>query len=207
MFWCVMCEQVEYGNVVVGIEDKDSLMESRSVNTGRGQLQKLANRVFAVQTTRASMVAMLMSCRHLELWVLRQDLSFVSSGPQKLSMDAASPGLQLLFRVLSASPHLLGYFPPALPAEFELDGRRFHSFERLTPWGPAEATDEMATSVDILLGRVPGDQRAGRQVFAARTSIGGVPAEDAVVKLYDGARREVCNGAAAVAIASNLHVL
>ena len=38
-----------------------------------------------------------------------------------------------------------------------------------------KAADAMATSADILLGRLPGDWRAGRQVFAAKTSINGAP--------------------------------
>lgn len=186
-----MWEQVLYGNMLLVVEDRDCLSSQRSLNTGRGQLVKAAEQVFYAQGRRAGMWGILMSCQDVELWWIRPT-GAVTSGLLLLSLSAASPGLQLLFRVLCADAGHLGYFPPMPLPSFKCGGFCFGGAQRLTTWVGPDSAEQAAKN------RLRFHQlvcHSGQQMFSAVAECGALPAQDAILKFHCNAAKEVRTGA------------
>lgn len=184
----MVLKQVHYNNVVASVEDKGTIKAIPSLNTGRGQLVKLALSVLKVQRQRPGILGILMSCQDLELWWFRHDLSAVTSDVLPLSLSPTSSGLRLLFQVLSASPYQLGYRPPLIPPCFERDGVQFGDFQRLTPWEGASSSQQSASREPVGL---EAERRAARPVFSAKAAREGQPLQDVILKFYPRAAEEV----------------
>jgi hypothetical protein len=118
----------------------------------------------------------------------------VSSGVLPLSLTASSPGLQLLFRYLSAEASQLGYLSPTAPPDFDYGGIYFSGCQQLTPWGQNTSEEELAAiGLDKVFSQEPALQheRTKRPVFSATAEEDGKPLREVILKFYQGARDEV----------------